>query len=358
MGRLVVIRADASQAIGSGHVMRCLTLAGRLRGRGDEVWFVSRELPGNLIAFVEARGFRVLHLPRHAEEDASLSGYAAWLTVPQEVDARETIEAIGTMGDRPADLLVVDSYAIDAFWERMLRPVVKEIFVIDDLANRVHDCDILLDQNFYCHGKHRYDGLVPAGCNLLLGPQHALLRAEFSEARRHLRRRDGHLRRVFVFYGGSDRTRETEKAIRALLAVPELHLSADIVAGSSNAHIAEARALCEGHAELALHVQAQNMAELMAAADLALGAGGATTWERCVLGLPALVTIVAENQRAVARDCAEAGLIRLLGDWEMVTEARIADELRTYAAPERLRELQARCVLEIGDLKGMERGEA
>ena len=143
MGRRVVIRADASRAIGSGHVMRCLTFAERLRKRGDDVTFVSRELPGNLIAFVAGKGFRVLPLPHHAE-DASLTGYAAWLTVPVTVDAEETLAAVS----RHIDLLVVDSYALDIAWERRLRAVAARIFVIDDLANRVHDCDALLDQNF------------------------------------------------------------------------------------------------------------------------------------------------------------------------------------------------------------------
>lgn len=342
MGRRVVIRADASRAIGSGHVMRCLTLAERLRKRGDDVTFVSRELPGNLIAFVEGKGFRVLHLPHHAE-DASLTGYAAWLTVPETVDAEETLAAVS----RHIDLLVVDSYALDIAWERRLRAVAARIFVIDDLANRVHDCDALLDQNFYRDAAHRYDGLVPATCDVRIGPRYALLREEFFAARRSLRTRDGHLRRVFVFYGGSDLTRETEKAVRALLAVPELRLAADVVVGSSNAHLAEIKALCAGHENLHLHVQAQNMAALMATADLALGAGGTTTWERCFLGLPALVTVIAENQRSIAKDTAAAGLVRYLGTWEEVTEVRLVQELRTYAEPEKLRALQAHCWLDV-----------
>ena len=342
MGRFVVIRADASRAIGSGHVMRCLTLAERLRKRGDDVTFVSRELPGNLIAFVEGKGFRVLHLPHHAE-DASLTGYATWLTVPVTVDAEETLAAVS----RHIDLLVVDSYALDIAWERRLRAVAARIFVIADLANRVHDCDALLDQNFYRDAAHRYDGLVPATCDVRIGPRYALLREEFFAARRSLRTRDGHLRRVFVFYGGSDLTRETEKAVRALLAVPELRLAADVVVGSSNAHLAEIKALCAGHENLHLHVQAQNMAALMATADLALGAGGTTTWERCFLGLPALVTVIAENQRSIAKDTAAAGLVRYLGTWEEVTEVRLVQELRTYAEPEKLRALQAHCWLDV-----------
>ena len=241
----------------------------------------------------------------------------------------------------------MDSYALYIAWERRLRAVAARIFVIDDLANRVHDCDALLDQNFYRDAAHRYDGLVPATCEVRIGPRYALLREEFFAARRSLRTRDGHLRRVFVFYGGSDLTRETEKAVRALLAVPELRLAADVVVGSSNAHLAEIKALCAGHENLHLHVQAQNMAALMATADLALGAGGTTTWERCFLGLPALVTVIAENQRSIAKDTAAAGLVRYLGTWEEVTEVRLVQELRTYAEPEKLRALQAHCWLDV-----------
>ena len=198
MQKIAVIRADASEQIGSGHLMRCLTLADRMRREGTEVHFICRDLVGNLNHLVCEQGFPLHVLPRHAD-DPSLSGYAAWLTVAQETDARETGEVLCTLA--PIMRLVVDSYALDEVWERIVRPLVGEIFVIDDLANRKHDCDILLDQNFYCAMQHRYDGLVPPSCKLLLGPSHALLREEFYAAKKKLRRRDGHLRRILVFYG-------------------------------------------------------------------------------------------------------------------------------------------------------------
>ena len=336
----VVIRVDSSELIGSGHLMRCLTLAERMRNDGKNVRFICRDLAGNLCKIVLDKGFSLHMLPVHPP-DETLTGYVAWLTVIPEMDAQETTDVLHMI--QPVDRLVVDSYALDIDWEQRMRPMVREIFVIDDLANRQHDCDILLDQNFYRAMEHRYDELVPEKCKLLLGPRHALLREEFYRARKKLRPRDGSLRRILVFYGGSDTTSETEKAIHALL---QLHLPAvdvDVVVGGSNARRVQIEELCAAHGFLHYHCQVSNMAELMACADLALGAGGTTTWERCFLGLPAIVTAIAENQFEICRDCAEVGLIYYLGRWNEVTEVDIARAVSKFMRPQVLKAFQQAC---------------
>ena len=337
---IAAVRVDSSKVIGSGHLMRCLTLAERMREDGWKVHFICRDLPGNLSALVERQGFFLHLLPRH-RHDASLEGYAAWLTVPQEVDAEETSEVL--QGLPAVGRLVTDSYALDREWERRLRPLAREIFVIDDLANRPHDCDTLLDQNFYRTMEKRYIGLVPPTCRLLLGPRHALLRQEFYEARKTLRRRDGKLRRILVFYGGSDQTCETEKAIAALLQMKLPGVDVDVVVGGSNPRQEPIRSICDEHEFLHYHLQVSNMAELMASADLALGAGGTTTWERCFLGLPAIVTAIAENQFEICRDCAEAGLIYYLGKWDEVSEADIVRTVQIFTDSRKLRSFQQIC---------------
>ena len=340
MKKIAVIRSDASEQIGSGHLMRCLTLADRMRREGTEVHFICRDLVGNLNHLVHEQGFPLHVLPRHAD-DPSLSGYAAWLTVAQETDARETGEVLCTLA--PIMRLVVDSYALDEVWERIVRPLVGEIFVIDDLANRKHDCDILLDQNFYRVMQHRYDGLVPPSCKLLLGPSHALLREEFYAAKKKLSQRDGHLRRILVFYGGSDVTHETEKAVRALLHLSLSAVDVDVIIGGSNAHRMQIEKMCAPYDFLHTYCAVSNMADFMANADLCLGAGGTTTWERCFLGLPAIVTAIAENQLAVCRDCADAGLIYYLGRWDEVTENDIASAVSGTMDMHHLRRLQKAC---------------
>lgn len=316
---LAVIRADASISIGSGHVMRCLTLAHRLKKeKNAKVVFVMRVLPGNLIGVVEKQGFEVLKL-LPANQKYSLSGYGLWLTVPMEVDAQQTIEVLQHYlqehGCEVVDRLIVDSYALDEQWELMLRPYCREIMVIDDLANRKHDCDILLDQNFYLNKDVRYAGLVPEHCKMLLGPEHALLREEFYEAKKHLRKRDGNIKNILVFYGGSDLTNETEKAIEALVQLHDegYNFTADIITGVSNSRREKIKKICSKYHFLHYYCQVSNMAEFMNKADLMLGAGGSTTWERLYMELPALVTAVADNQVKCCEECGKAGLIDYAG---------------------------------------------
>ncbi len=336
-GMKVAIRVDSSTAIGSGHLMRCLTLAERMRKeKNAEVHFISRDLEGNLHGKIKDEGFALHVLPRHPF-DKSLNGYDAWLTVSQDVDSAETKSVLRELGK--VARLVVDNYALDITWEREMRPFVDEFFVIDDLANRAHDCDVLLDQNFYLDKETRYVGLVPENCKLLLGPRHALLREEFYEARKHLRKRDGSLRNILVFYGGSDLTNGTMKALRALQVIHETQpeIVIDVIVGASNPHQEEIQAFCDNSDVrdwITYHCQVDNMADYMARADLALGAGGLTTWERCLLELPAIVTVVAENQEKTTEDCAAAGYITYLGRAAEVTEEQIISAL--CSVPEKL----------------------
>ena len=328
---IVFFRADASSLIGSGHVMRCLTLAQRLRKEQNaKVVFIMRNLSGNLIDLVRKQGFDVLVLPP-ADQDYELEGYGLWLTVPMELDAQQTMEVLQHYlrehGRDTVDRLIVDSYAIDEHWERMLRPHCKEIMVIDDLANRRHDCDILLDQNFYLNKDARYAGLVPEHCKRLLGPKYSLLRDEFYEAKKHLRKRDGNIKNILVFYGGSDLTNETAKAIEALVQLHDegYNFTADIITGVSNFRREKIKNLCSKYHFLHYYCQVSNMAKFMNKADLMLGAGGSTTWERLYMELPALVTAVAENQVKCCEECEKAGLIDYAGSANFVESDKIKE---------------------------------
>lgn len=184
----VLIRTDASVEIGSGHLMRCLTLADQLRSEDSAVAFACRDLPGGLFDLLQTHGYRYARLP------SATPGSNA-----QQDDAEATLEAAEKLFPDGLDWLVVDHYGLDATWERMLRPHVRKLMVIDDLANRPHDCDLLLDQNYYRDLDRRYHGLVPEQCITLLGPTYVLLRPEFADARQQLRLRDGSVRRILVF---------------------------------------------------------------------------------------------------------------------------------------------------------------
>lgn len=351
----VFFRTDASVTIGSGHLMRCLTLADELRKRGAEISFICREHPSSLNDLLEAKGYPVLRLDEPTQAYAVRPGdvaHAAWLGVTWEHDAADTIAALREV--KP-DWLIVDHYAIDRRWEEEVRPHVGKMMVVDDLADRSHDCDLLLDQNLYQGMEKRYDGLVPETCQQLVGPKYALLRPEFTEARKGLRQRDGHVRRVLVFFGGVDPTNETEKALLALTGITDRKFRVDVVVGGGNPRKEQIKAICEAHGGFAFHCQIDNMAELMAAADLAIGAGGTATWERCAVGLPALVVAVAENQRELAVCGAEAGLFFYLGTADSVDISRMHDVLRTLcSSPAALRCISIQ-TLSMVDARGVQR---
>lgn len=341
----VVFRVDSSQKIGSGHLMRCLTLAERLKQRENaDIHFICRNLKGNISSLTEKLGYH-MHLLPFKPVDNNLKGYESWLTVPKTVDSAETIRVLKTLGN--IDMLVEDSYALDYEWETTIRSYIHNLFVIDDLANRRHNCDVLLDQNYYEKKEHRYDGLVPSTCRLLLGPEYALLRKEFFEVHKHLRQRNGKISNILVFYGGSDNTDETTKAIQALKKINPVNIDADIIVGSSNARQDKIKKLCDKSDFLHYHCQINNMAEYMNKADLMLGAGGSTTWERCFLRLPAIVTGVAENQFQGCIDCAKKGLFCYLGKYYEVSETTIFNAIKKLCEPKVLSKMQKSCSIDV-----------
>lgn len=316
----VVIRTDASIEIGTGHTMRCFSLADGLREQGASVAFICREHPGNLNSYIRKKGFPVYELPWGSEESNAppTSGHAAWLGVGYETDALQTQEVLhrhitGESTGESVDWLIVDHYALDSRWQRLMRPHVKWLMVIDDLADRPHDCDVLLDQNFYHDGEVRYVGLIPTHSRRLLGPRYALLRKEFREAQ-HIRERTGEVNRLLVFFGGADRTNETAKALEAIRRLGRSTLAVDVALAETHQHQEQVWHLAEAMPNTTVYNPSEHMAERMTQADLAVGAGGTTTWERCCLGLPALVVTLAANQQALSRDLAEYGAIFLESD--------------------------------------------
>ncbi|MGV8081471.1 MAG: UDP-2,4-diacetamido-2,4,6-trideoxy-beta-L-altropyranose hydrolase [Syntrophales bacterium] len=340
----VAIRTDASMEIGTGHVMRCLTLAGALKAGGADVAFVCREMPGNLCSWIEKKGFRVCRLTGTSDGHSSAAPpagtvHADWLGADWETDSRQTIDALASPGNG-TDWLVVDHYAIGRPWESSLRPHAGRIMVIDDLADRPHEADLLLDQNYYMNPAGRYERLVPEPCRLLTGPRYALLREEFAEAAASGMEKDGRIRHVFVFFGGSDLNNETANVLQGLALLAGRDIETDVVLGPNNTNKKVLASIAAGMPRVNIHESVENMASLMARADLAVGAGGITTWERCCVGLPALVIFTAFNQFEAIRDLAAAGYIHLLGESGRVTPEMIRDSIEAFVHhPERVLEI-------------------
>ena len=293
----VIFRVDSSLNIGTGHVMRCLTLAQVLKDNGANVEFVCRRHSGNQIKKIRSKGFFVyiLEIFSDFEVDTKLH-HSRWLGVKQKQDASDCVKIIGS---KKVDWLIVDHYSLDEDWQRELKPYVKKLMVIDDLADRKHQCDMLIDQTFgrvnsdYCE-------LVPSECVLILGPYYALLRPEFSIWREYsLERRSSFgFKRLLVNMGGVDVNNITGQVLQELLVcdLPK-ELIITVVMGESAPHLESVRLNMDC---LPFHtivkVEVDNMAELLSNTDIAIGAAGATTWERCCLGLGAIQLVIAENQ--------------------------------------------------------------
>jgi UDP-2,4-diacetamido-2,4,6-trideoxy-beta-L-altropyranose hydrolase len=310
----IMFRVDSSTALGAGHLTRCLALAEELRSRGAMCRFACADLPGALVLEASVHGFGVDTLPA---------------TTSENDDAAATLDATP---DGCLDAMVVDVYRLGAAWERAMRPSARRLLAIDDLANRQHDCDLLLDQTYTPDGNRRYDGLVPAGCRVLTGPSFALVRDEFARAAAVPQNRDGLVRRVLVFFGGGDATNETMKAIAALDDPRLAGISADVVVGEANPHRQDIARAVAGLSHIRLHERGTNMSSLMAAADVALGAAGMTSLERCALGLPSILVSVADNQRSIAANLASANAAIDLGFYTSVTAEGLADALAGLAA--------------------------
>lgn len=296
--------------------MRCITLAEALRDRGTAVHFFCRLLPGNLIALLKQRGIPVTALtaPTQSVGISDSDGYAAWLGVTQREDAEQVITLLH--GSKP-NWLVVDHYGLDIEWENRLAPFVHSIMVIDDLANRAHACGLLLDQNFA--SEERYQHLVSRYCTTLLGPSFALLGPEYATYRNRQAKRHGAIKRVLVYFGGSDTGNISDIAMQALSSARLQHLLVDLVIGPNNPHQAILTQTYTSRPLTFIYETQVHLADLMAQADLAIGAGGATTWERMCLGLPSIVVTCAANQVPLAKSLHRDNLIWLIGDAKSVT---------------------------------------
>jgi UDP-2,4-diacetamido-2,4,6-trideoxy-beta-L-altropyranose hydrolase/UDP-4-amino-4,6-dideoxy-N-acetyl-beta-L-altrosamine N-acetyltransferase len=290
--------------------MRCLTLADALRQEGESCTFFCREHEGNLLALIQDKGHKALALPSSTANISPSATparheYFTWLGTAVEEDARQTITALQTLAlDKPA-WLIVDHYALDSAWESELRPYCQKIMVIDDLADRQHDCDLLLDQTFG-RDERDYQPLVPEHCTILTGSYYALLRPEFAEWREYSlqRRREPQLKQLLITLGGVDKDNVTGKVLAAL---SDSNLPSDchitIVMGKHAPWLEKVTTQAQQLPwSTEVKVDVSNMAELMANSDLCIGAAGSTTWERCSLGLPSIMLVLAENQRKIAHE--------------------------------------------------------
>lgn len=316
----VVFRVDASLRIGTGHIMRCLTLADALAARGADCQFICRAHEGNLIDFICEKGYVTHTLPQIHTEKHIFKGinlfHRQWLGATQEQDADACRKILASLR---VDWLIVDHYAIDIAWERALQQHYCKLMVIDDLADRLHSCDVLVDQTFG-RDKADYYPFLTRSCRILCGAEYALLRSEFADLRGYSlqRRVRPSMRALLITMGGVDNGNATGRILQALQGCP---LPEDcritVVMGQTAPWLKDVRERAKSMFwPTQVLVGVRNMASLMAESDLAIGAAGATSWERCCLGLPTLMLVQAENQMKVAHGLEQAGAAKLINTTE------------------------------------------
>lgn len=304
MSLRIVFRVDASTEIGTGHVMRCLTLASELKRRGAFCHFICREHPGNMTEYIRQQGFSVtcfsIDKDYFARNLGSRTAHTYWLGVGQERDANDCIMPLS---DMQPDWLVVDHYSLDIKWEEIVQPYCRKIMVVDDLADRPHQCDLILDQNLGRHAED-YIGLVREKCRVLVGPRYALLRPEFAECREYSlkRRKNPKLQHIMITMGGVDKNNITGKILAALKNCPlPDNCQITVIMGLNAPWLQEVKREAEAMPwTCEVRVNITDMAKIMANSDLCIGAAGSTSWERCVLGLPTIVVVLADNQRLIS----------------------------------------------------------
>lgn len=303
----VAFRVDGDRRIGLGHAMRCMALATALQQRGARALFVTRSLAEALQRKIASRGFPVRYIGPCSDE---------------EEDARLTLTAVGE--DCANAWICVDHYDLGACWERVAASRGARVAAIDDFGVRAHDCDLVIDHNI---GVTRSDYVhrTSARARLCLGPAYALLRPEF--ALRSVRRLRKRVERVHVAFGGADPMRDTEKALAALGRAHLRSVPADVVLGAANPRAFSIQRFVAGLPSVRLHIDVENMVDLLTQADLAVGAAGVSALERCALGLPSLVVIAAANQRRIAQALASQGAAIVLGESATVSSDDIADAI-------------------------------
>jgi len=329
----VLFRADASQAIGAGHVMRCMSLASALKARGAQTCFVALDLPAHIDSAVQAQGHEVRRLSEAVRAD-------------ELADARETLD-----GEHSIDVCVVDHYQLGRNWESEVMAYAP-VLALDDLG-RPHTSRWLLDQNYYADPQARYAKQCPDHVQRLLGPTFALLRSEFAHARASVLVRDGVVRHVLVFMGGMDAGNLTATALKAIDLGLSPAVQVTVIAGASHPDLPGLQAWCDYRGLAKLHVQVSDMTPYLLGADIAVGAGGSSTWERCACGLPTVAICLADNQREVILEGARAGF--LWGIDHVPSTDELATVLRALAGAPSLVQHMSQQSLQVTDARGASR---
>ena len=299
MKKNLFIRVDASPEIGIGHIMRCLTLAQELKNNFDKIIFLTRKDSGDFTETIMKNEFEVIFIPTNNDSDI--------------------IKNIVTTNSENKNFLLIDHYDVDSNFESSLKNIFEKIFVIDDLANRKHDCDLLIDQNYYRDLNHRYEKLIQNDTITLLGSKYAIIRPEFRNINKKTIKKNSQIKKILVSFGGSDPTNECKKALDALCSIENNQFEIVAIVGIYNNKFEQLKKLYEKYSNIKIYRHVNDLSQLMLNSDLFIGAGGTTTWERFYMGLPSIVTIISDDQKESIEFLSDMGHVINLGLAKNVT---------------------------------------
>ena len=348
----VLIRVDSSREIGLGHLKRSMLLASHLKQNGWNAFFVCRDHDGNLNQLVIESGFDLYRLQTNTQY-TSENLYERWLGDSPSSDSSDFINIARNIGS--VDLVIVDHYGIDSAWHNKIKNSLGcKILVIDDLANRTYDCDILLDQTLGRLSTD-FERLVSRNCIILAGTSYALINEIYSVKRMKLEKRDLPKQpRILVSMGGTDLNNVSEFILDSLV----------FWSGIKNAIVTVVGMLSEKGEEIfsnlscveRYHYQyTERMPELIENHDLCIGALGSSSWERCCLGLPSIAILTAENQRSIASALDKSGAIKYVGEWQSLNRDYLLKTLDLVLKNKEIYEEMSMLALKVCDGKGLDR---
>ena len=331
--KTAIFRVDSSYKIGTGHVMRCLNLARVFINYGIKVIFICRNLKGNLINLIK-KEFQVLILEDCQKETTRNNDkkFINDISTNQVLDALNTISLIESLNIQNFCYLIIDHYFLDKKWEEVVQNKYKKdenklfkILVIDDLFNREHSCDFILDQNIISQ-KNPYLNLSNQNTNCLLGPYFALLSSDYSLKKKSIVKRNL-IKTILVFFGGVDKNNLTTKVINILSNEKFKDNIVNIVVGKNNKELKNIKKITNSRKNFNLFVQIDSLANLLSKSDLVIGGGGVNSWERECMEVPTILISLSENQVKLAKSITELGKVKYLGHFDQLQDEVISQSI-------------------------------
>lgn len=343
-------RADASNEIGTGHIMRCLAIADVLLSRGHKVGFICAQINPQLKDLIRSRQIPLFQTQPDPKTGQGSYRHSHWLIGSEEADAELTIKAIGNVN---CEGVFMDHYGLAKPWEDLILKKTSNVAVMDDLCDRPHSARILIDYNIYKNEKD-YSALVDKSTQILQGPAYAPIRMELRDLRENVQSHSGQVRSVLISFGGSDSQGYTLRAAEGLvLSRKKFEKVRIILSPESKTHSAISK-ICHENAYELLN-PTPKLGEYILKSDFGIGAGGVTQVERSFLGLPSLIASIAENQSVLSAKMSEIEICKSLGDAAHITSGDWSKAIQKYSSDQKwLKETQEKG-LSLFDGKGCDR---